>query len=254
MTQSLTLPSPELEAEIHYLTEAQGGRHTPVMTGYRGQFYYDGSNWDAPQEFIDKDICELGDTVQVKLQTLSPHHHIGKFYIGKNFEVREGARIVGLGKIIQILREDFQYWDVDHFCQKLTADCQPYHRSNIKPIIQDIEQMINEAPKIKDKQYHSDRQGIDVQIRDVKTLQKLTKKAEMLHISCQLIGDDRFDAYRHITDIMQRWQNRFPYPNHLIKINVHLENPSMIELEFAICEHFYVTGKICFSIIEQSGE
>lgn len=252
MSQTI-LSNPELVAEIHYLTEAQGGRHTPVMTGYRGQFYYDGRNWDAPQEFIDKDSCELGGTVQVKLQTLSPHCHIGKFYIGKDFEIREGARIVGLGKITQILRKDFQYWDVDHFYQQAAVDCQPYHRSNIKPIIQDIEKIINEVPNIEDKQYHFDRQGIDVLVRDVKTLQNLTNKAEMLTISCQLTGDT-IDAYRRVTDIIQRWQNRFPYPNHLIKINDNLENPSMIELEFAICEHFYVTGKIRFAIIEQSSE
>lgn len=37
---------PHLEAEIYYLTEAEGGRKTPVASGYRGQFYYDGKDWD----------------------------------------------------------------------------------------------------------------------------------------------------------------------------------------------------------------
>ncbi|AEW85062.1 hypothetical protein FCOL_01065 [Flavobacterium columnare ATCC 49512] len=35
---------PYLEAEIYYLTEAEVGRKTPVATGYRGQFYYDGKD------------------------------------------------------------------------------------------------------------------------------------------------------------------------------------------------------------------
>ncbi|ANO49162.1 hypothetical protein V8245_12300 [Flavobacterium columnare] len=39
-------PTPYLEAEIYYLTEAEGGRKTPVASGYRGQFYYDGKDWD----------------------------------------------------------------------------------------------------------------------------------------------------------------------------------------------------------------
>ncbi|MFK7001015.1 hypothetical protein V3470_07600 [Flavobacterium oreochromis] len=77
-----------LEAEIYYLTEAEGGRKTAVASGYRGQFFYDGRDWDAPQEFIDKKYCNPGEKVQVKLTTLSPFLHIGKFKIG----IRERGR------------------------------------------------------------------------------------------------------------------------------------------------------------------
>ena len=48
------LECPELEAEIYYLTTEEGGRKGYVANGYRGQFYYNGNNWDALQEFIDK--------------------------------------------------------------------------------------------------------------------------------------------------------------------------------------------------------
>ncbi|MCJ1810444.1 MULTISPECIES: hypothetical protein [Flavobacterium] len=37
---------PHLEAEIYHFTEAEGGRKTPVASGYRGQFYYDDKDWD----------------------------------------------------------------------------------------------------------------------------------------------------------------------------------------------------------------
>lgn len=100
-------PIPELRATIYYLSEAEGGRKTSVGNGYRGQFYYDGKDWDACQTFIDKEICLLEESVDCYLTTANPHFHTQKFYIGKEFEVREGAKIVGRGIITEILRDDF---------------------------------------------------------------------------------------------------------------------------------------------------
>lgn len=102
------LIEPELQAEIYYLTQQEGGRKTAISNGYRGQFYYDGQNWNAPQEFINKEICHPGDTIQVYLQTVSPKNHIRKFLIGQAFEIREGDTIVGKGKITKILKIDFK--------------------------------------------------------------------------------------------------------------------------------------------------
>jgi len=99
---------PDLEAKIYYLSTEEGGRKTSVKTGYRGQFYYDGADWDAQQEFIDKQECKPGESVCVHLHTLSPQYHKGKFFIGKEFEIREGAKIVGRGKITNVIRSDFQ--------------------------------------------------------------------------------------------------------------------------------------------------
>jgi len=101
------LPNPELEAEIYYLTSKEGGRKSAVRSGYRGQFHYDGKCFDAGQEFINKDICEPGETVKVFIQTLSPNNHIGKFFVGKEFEIREGITIVGKGNITMVIRSDF---------------------------------------------------------------------------------------------------------------------------------------------------
>ena len=102
-----TNPIPEIRATIYYLTEDEGGRKTPVGSGYRGQFYYDGKDWDACQIFIDREICLLGEVVDCYLTTASPNFHIQKLHIGKEFEIREGAKIVGRGTITEILRKDF---------------------------------------------------------------------------------------------------------------------------------------------------
>ena len=120
------LTNPELEADIYYLTTDEGGRKTPVATSYRGQFHYDNHDWDAMQQFLDKEWCEPGDTVKVLLQTASPYFHCGNFYIGKEFEIREGSKIVGKGKISKVLRQDFNYWDGTTFLKSLDKSIKPY--------------------------------------------------------------------------------------------------------------------------------
>ena len=55
--ETFKLENPQIEAELYYLTEEEGGRKTPVGNGYRGQFYYNGKDWDAPQQFMDKMWC-----------------------------------------------------------------------------------------------------------------------------------------------------------------------------------------------------
>lgn len=102
-----TTPIPEIRATIYYLTENEGGRKTSVSNGYRGQFYYDGRDWDACQTFIEQNSCLLGETVDCYLTMASPQYHLGKFYVGKEFEIREGAKIVGKGVITEILNKEF---------------------------------------------------------------------------------------------------------------------------------------------------
>lgn len=57
----------EIEAEIRYLTTEEGGRNSGVLSGYRGQFFYDDRDWDGSQYFPDVTegtMVELGTTVR----------------------------------------------------------------------------------------------------------------------------------------------------------------------------------------------
>ncbi len=56
-----------IEAEVRYLTTEEGGRRTGVFSGYRGQFYYGGNDYDGFQYFPDKaddEMVKLGMTVR----------------------------------------------------------------------------------------------------------------------------------------------------------------------------------------------
>ena len=93
----------DIEAEIYFLTSAEGGRSSPAFDNYRPQFYYDGHDWDAPHLYPDVKQVNPGDTVRAYLGFLSPAEHFGKLYVNMPFQIREGARVVGRGRVTQIL-------------------------------------------------------------------------------------------------------------------------------------------------------
>jgi elongation factor Tu len=94
---------PDVEAEITFVPTEQGGRSTPAFSGYRGQFFYDGHDWDADQEYPDVESVLPGQTVRALLRFASPEMHEGRLRPGTEFQVREGARIVARGKVTKIL-------------------------------------------------------------------------------------------------------------------------------------------------------
>jgi translation elongation factor EF-Tu-like GTPase len=96
----------DIEARITFLTSDQGGRRTPARTGYLPQFSYDGQDWDAIQTYPDRETVNPGETVTAYLAFLSPEQHKGKLYPGKEFQVREGTRVVATGIVTKILELD----------------------------------------------------------------------------------------------------------------------------------------------------
>lgn len=87
---------------VEFIPSEAGGRSTPALSGYRPQFYYHGHDWDAEQQYPDVKQVNPGDTVRVIFTFLSPEEHWGKIEIGMPFLIREGARTVAYGKVIQI--------------------------------------------------------------------------------------------------------------------------------------------------------
>ena len=94
-------------AELKYLTDEQGGRSTPVRSGYRPQvkFDFEEMQTSGQQTFIDKEIVHPGDNVKAKIKILSPDYFANTLIEGMDFEFREGARIIGTGKIEYIVND-----------------------------------------------------------------------------------------------------------------------------------------------------
>lgn len=90
------------EAEIEYIPPESGGRRHPVVSGYRGQLYYNGHDWDAIQSFLVESV-PFGESVPVRLWLASPDAHRDHLKPGTIFLVREGSHTVGYGHITKIL-------------------------------------------------------------------------------------------------------------------------------------------------------
>jgi elongation factor Tu len=58
------------------------------------------------QKFIGVDKADPGDIVKAEIAILSPHFFLKQLFVGIEFEFREGSRIVGTGKILEILNRD----------------------------------------------------------------------------------------------------------------------------------------------------
>jgi translation elongation factor EF-Tu-like GTPase len=98
-----------IEARIHYLTPAEGGRQSGVASGYRGQFFYEGNDFDGFQLFPDLrpgEFVNLGEEVRAFVQFRKErwnlvHKHV--VTLGMPFQIREGSRVVGNGIVTRLV-------------------------------------------------------------------------------------------------------------------------------------------------------
>ncbi|MBS1623649.1 MAG: elongation factor Tu [Bacteroidetes bacterium] len=104
------MKGPDFTAKLIYLKSEQGGRSTPVASGYRPQLKFDFTEMQTSgqQIFADRELVYPGDEVIANITMLSPHFYLGKLDRGTEFEFREGSRIIGTGKITEILNKDLK--------------------------------------------------------------------------------------------------------------------------------------------------
>lgn len=96
---------PDFEAEIYALRTDEGGRRTPIFTGYRPNHAFGrGDLLDgALHEYLDTDILHLGHVTRANLWLLCPDALEGHFFAGMRFTVQEGDKVVGYGTVTTIL-------------------------------------------------------------------------------------------------------------------------------------------------------
>ncbi|MGV9559964.1 elongation factor Tu [Streptomyces sp. NPDC003522] len=92
------VPSRRFTARIHVLSAREGGRSTPVATGYRPQFHLRTADVVGEVDLGETAVAHPGDTVSVTVELgrgvpLEP---------GLGFAVREGGRTVGAGTVTTV--------------------------------------------------------------------------------------------------------------------------------------------------------
>jgi translation elongation factor EF-Tu-like GTPase len=94
----------DIKAEIRTIATELGGRKHPLCSGMRPEFNYDNER-SCCLFSTDSDIEWVypGQTVVRYFSFLSLSYHFGKLYPGKEFTISEGSRILGEGKVLEIL-------------------------------------------------------------------------------------------------------------------------------------------------------
>lgn len=215
------------QAKIYYLTSEEGGRKTAVNSGYRGQLYYDGYDWDAPQSFIDKITCNPGETVLADFTTLSPFFHYGKFFVDKQIEIKEGRKVVGRGKITKIYSNIFEKWTSECLKKEIkTLDM--YKGDNLKGFIEDLHYHFSSISDIK----------------KIKIVKNLDKEDEMINIDCEL--KDKFLSSRPFLDkICDIFEKNLSLDNMKLKLE-RVKNKIAYEIIFITWNENFLSGKITF--------
>ncbi|GGU49681.1 elongation factor Tu [Streptomyces daghestanicus] len=92
------VPRRSFEARVHVLAAREGGRATPVATGYRPQFHIRTADVVGNVDLGEKGVARPGETVTMTVELgrevpLEP---------GLGFAVREGGRTVGAGTVTEV--------------------------------------------------------------------------------------------------------------------------------------------------------
>ncbi len=100
-------------ALLQYRTTQEGGRKTSAFSKYRPQikFDFDEMQTSGEQTFIDKDTVYPGEEVKAAIRLAGVIYFRGRLAEGMLFEFRERPRVIGTGKILQILNDTLK---IDH--------------------------------------------------------------------------------------------------------------------------------------------
>ncbi len=93
-------PHTEFEAEVYALTKEEGGRHSPIFSGYKPQFYIRTTDVTGEITFEGKEMIMPGDTSNVKVVLIQPI----AMDEGLKFAIREGGKTVGAGVVTKIIK------------------------------------------------------------------------------------------------------------------------------------------------------
>ena len=93
-------PHTKFIGHIYCLTEKEGGRKKPFVSGYRPQFYFRTTDVTGTIELPEgTDMCRPGDNVDMTVELITPI----AMEEGLRFAIREGGRTVGSGVVSKIL-------------------------------------------------------------------------------------------------------------------------------------------------------
>jgi elongation factor Tu len=94
-------PHTEFEAQSYILSKDEGGRHTPFYDNYRPQFYFRTTDVTGVVHLPEgTEMVMPGDNTDMRVELIQPI----AMEEGLMFNIREGGRTVGAGRVTKILK------------------------------------------------------------------------------------------------------------------------------------------------------
>lgn len=98
MSKGLT----EISAKIYILRSEEGGRKTPIFTGYRPAVYFGDRQTDGIIRFNDQEKPTLGSEYIVTIALIHPEHVGDALKKGAAFSFKEGSKVVVRGNVLEV--------------------------------------------------------------------------------------------------------------------------------------------------------
>jgi elongation factor Tu len=92
-------PHRKFRAQLHALSTAEGGRHTPFAADYRPQFYFRTTDVSGGIDLGEIELVMPGDTIELGVELAKPI----AMNVGLGFAVREGGHTVAAGTVTELL-------------------------------------------------------------------------------------------------------------------------------------------------------
>ncbi|MEV6270282.1 elongation factor Tu [Kribbella sp. NPDC004138] len=92
-------PHRRFRANLHALSTAEGGRHTPFAADYRPQFYFRTTDVSGGIDLGEIALVMPGDTIELGVELEKPV----AMNVGLGFAVREGGHTVAAGTVTELL-------------------------------------------------------------------------------------------------------------------------------------------------------
>ena len=91
-----------ISAKIYFLSSEEGGRKTPIFSGYRPALYFGEQQTDGAITLTSSDRAVPGTECEVVIKLLHPEHLGDALKPMATFEAKEGSRLVGRGQVLCI--------------------------------------------------------------------------------------------------------------------------------------------------------
>jgi elongation factor Tu len=95
-------PTSKFEAQVYVLTPDEGGRRTPIFSGYRPQFFFRTTDVTGAVRLAEGvEMCVPGEHAEFTVEL--PEGSPVPVDVGQRFAIREGGCTVGSGKVTKVL-------------------------------------------------------------------------------------------------------------------------------------------------------